>query len=96
MSRFDLAESLPDTDYACPAGDLFVLFFEELVEKQYKFAQPLISCSAQRLDEIQRLLPTTEKPRVGISWRGWAGHSRQNSLIGSTLVYAWAEGRSGS
>ena len=81
MSRFDLAESLPDTDYACPAGDLFVLFFEELVEKQYKFAQPLISCSAQRLDEIQRLLPTTEKPRVGISWRGGQGiHGKIRSL----------------
>ena len=81
ISRFDLAESLPNTDYACPAGDLFVLFFEELVEKQYAFAQPLISCPEQRLEEIKRLLPPSEKPRIGISWRGGQGvHGKIRSL----------------
>ena len=81
ISRFDLAESLPNTDYACPAGDLFVLFFEELVEKQYAFTQPLISCPEQRLEEIKRLLPPSEKPRIGISWRGGQGvHGKIRSL----------------
>jgi tetratricopeptide (TPR) repeat protein len=81
MSRFDLAESLPNTDYACPAGDLFTLFLQELVNEQYEFAQPLISCSEQRLAEIKRLLPPSEKPRIGISWRGGQGiHGKIRSL----------------
>jgi len=81
MSRFDLAESLPITDYACPAGDLFTLFLQELVNEKYEFAQPLIYCSEQRLEEIKRLLPPSEKPRIGISWRGGQGiHGKIRSL----------------
>ena len=81
MSRFDLAESMPNTDYACPAGDLFTLCLQELVNEQYEFSQPLISCSEQRLAEIKRLLPPSEKPRIGISWRGGQGiHGKIRSL----------------
>ena len=81
MSRFDLAESMPNTDYACPAGDLFTLFLQELINEQYEFYQPLISCSEQRLAEIKRLLPPSEKPRIGISWRGGQGiHGKIRSL----------------
>lgn len=81
INRFDLAESLPHTDYACPAGDLFTLFLQELVSEKYEFAQPLISCSEQRLGGIKRLLPPSEKPRIGISWRGGQGiHGKIRSL----------------
>ncbi len=81
ISRYEIAKDTPLTDYACPAGDLFVLFLQSVIEKNIADTRPLIAPPQDRSQVIRGLLTNRGKRRVGISWRGGQGiHGKIRSL----------------
>ncbi len=73
INRHQLEDDTPVTDFACPSGDLFILFFPELLSARKSFREPLITPDEARLRSIQKILGQKIKPRVGICWRGGSG-----------------------
>ncbi|MDG0992116.1 MAG: glycosyltransferase family 9 protein, partial [Luminiphilus sp.] len=70
VSRHEMPEAEIEADFACPMGDLMVLFLKNLIESKSKFRQPTFDPSPQRFEEISRLLAVKRRPRVAITWRG--------------------------
>lgn len=70
VDRLNLPGDLPTFDYACPMGDLMILFLPDLLEQGEAFEQPMINPDTHRLEQISQLLANKTKPRIAISWRG--------------------------
>jgi tetratricopeptide (TPR) repeat protein len=73
VNRHTIEADIPATDFACPSGDLFILFVQELLEAGESFIEPLITPDGERLEKIVALLGEKKRPRIGISWRGGSG-----------------------
>ncbi|MDA8660001.1 tetratricopeptide repeat protein [Luminiphilus sp.] len=84
IDRHNLPSDFPEFDYACPLGDLMVLFLSGLLAEDQEFKQPVITPDATRYDEICQLLTKQERPRIAISWRG--GGDNANGKIRSMLL----------
>jgi tetratricopeptide (TPR) repeat protein len=84
IDRHNLPSDLPTFDYACPLGDLMVLFLSDLLATGHTFQQPIMAPDATRRDTISQLLSKKERSRVAISWRG--GGANANGKIRSMLL----------
>ena len=84
IDRHNLPSDLPKFDYACPLGDLMVLFLPDLLSKGQVFEQPVIKPDEARYEKISQLLAKKERPRVAICWRG--GGDNANGKIRSMLL----------
>ena len=89
IDRHNLPSDLPQFDYACPLGDLMVLFLPDLLSTGQVFEQPVIKPDSNRYDKISQLLAKKERPRIAISWRGGAG---ANGAIRSVLLDTFMSG----
>ena len=72
VNRHDKAEvKIGDyADFACPSGDLMVYLLTDVLKDGIPLASPHLAPSEDRLKIISDLLPSSENPRVAISWRG--------------------------
>ena len=81
MSRFEMPEEPIDADFACPMGELMIMFMPDLLSSNQHLRQPAFEPSQSRFSEISRLLEGKQKPRVAVTWRG--GGSKVNGKIRS-------------
>ena len=87
VNRNDLPGDLPKFEYACPVGDLLVLFLPDMLAKNQKFSQPVIRPDAIRYDKVAQLLAKKERPRIAISWRGGSdSNGKIRSMLLDTLM----------
>lgn len=70
LNRFEMPESPVSADFACPMGDLMVMFMPQLLRSSRQLLQPAFEPQEERLAEISRLLKGKNKPRIAITWRG--------------------------
>ena len=83
LNRHDMPETLPQSDFSLPLGDLMVQFLPEMLRTSNRISQPIFDPDVQRLQGISNILEAKKKPRVAISWRGGAG---VNGLIRSMTL----------
>ena len=81
MSRFGMPEEPIDADFACPMGELMIMFMPDLLSSKQHLRQPAFEPSQSRFAEIGRLLEGKKKLRVAVTWRG--GGSKVNGKIRS-------------
>jgi len=87
IDRHAIGEDVPETDFACPSGDLLILFLREMLDSGTRFTQPLFMPDEGRAAEIIGLLGEKLRPRIGISWRGGTGvHGKIRSVDLPTLM----------
>lgn len=70
LDRYAMPEILPAMDYACPMGDLMVLFMPEMIRTGHQIRQPILLADSDRLQSFRGLLEGKVKPRIAITWRG--------------------------
>jgi hypothetical protein len=73
LSRHEMPEEPITADFACPMGDLMVMFLPKLLESKHSFRHPPFLPKKERLNDISRLLWGKKRPRIAISWRGGSG-----------------------
>ena len=83
LNRHNMPETLPQSDFSLPLGDLMVQFLPEILRTNNRISQPIFDPDAQRLNGISKILEPKTRPRVAISWRGGAG---VNGLIRSMTL----------
>ena len=87
VDRHNLPSDLPQFDYACPLGDLMMLFLPDLLSTGQVFDQPVIKPDATRHQKISQLLAKKERPRIAISWRGGSDANGEiRSMLLETLM----------
>ena len=87
IDRHAIDKEVPDSDYACPSGDLMILFLEEMLETGKTFTSPLFSPQESRLEKVVADLGVKKRPRIGISWRGGQDvHGKIRSVDLATLL----------
>ena len=59
-----------DADFACPIGELMIMFIPDFLTSKQHLRQPAFEPSQSRLADIARLLECKQKPRVAVTWRG--------------------------
>ena len=83
LNRHNMPETLPQSDFSLPLGDLMVQFLPEMLRTNHRISQPIFDPDVQRLQGISNILEAKTRPRVAISWRGGAG---VNGLIRSMTL----------
>lgn len=77
LDRHAMPEEMPTVDYACPMGDLMVMFLPDLIGSGKQIQQPILAPDPERLAKVASLLSDKTKPRVAITWRGGTGVNGQ-------------------
>ena len=68
-------------DYACPMGDLMVMFMPEMIRSGHQIQQPILLPDPDRLQSFTGMLEGKTKPRIAITWRGGTGvHGKIRSM----------------
>jgi tetratricopeptide (TPR) repeat protein len=81
INRHGMPEEPIDADFACPMGELMIMFMPDLLSSKQHLRQPAFEPSQSRFAEIGRLLEGKKKLRVAVTWRG--GGSKVNGKIRS-------------
>ena len=82
LDRHAMPETMPAIDFACPMGDLMVMFLPEHIRSGHQIRQPILAPDPERLQNISALLEGKSKPRVAITWRGGTGVNGQIRSMG--------------
>jgi ADP-heptose:LPS heptosyltransferase len=78
-----MPETLPQSDFSLPLGDLMVLFLPEMLRTNHRISQPIFDPDAKRFQDVAKILEAKTRPRVAISWRGG---TEVNGLIRSMAL----------
>ena len=70
INRHGMPEERIDADFACPMGELMIMFMPDFLTSKQHLRQPAFEPSQSRLADIARLLEGKQKPRVAVTWRG--------------------------
>ena len=83
LDRHNMPETLPQSDFSLPLGDLMVRFLPEMLRTNHRISQPIFDPDAKRFQDVANILKAKTRPRVAISWRGG---TEVNGLIRSMTL----------